>query len=80
MKMDKKTIKDPFLGEIELTKVGETSMHLMGESKVETLYVDSRNNLWIDTWSTVGGGMEDVPMMYLRKEVVNKIIEVFTNE
>ena len=70
----KKIIKDPFRGEIELTKKGETSKHMLGESRVDTIYVDDRGNYWVDTWSTVGG--DPIPMTFLRKEVIDKIIEI----
>ena len=73
--MDKRIIKDPFMGEIEVIKLGETSMHLMGESMVNTIYRDTRGNLWIDTWTTSGG--DSMPMKLLRKELVDKIIEVY---
>ena len=38
-----KLYKDPFIGEMNLLKVGETSMHLMGESVVHTIYTDEFN-------------------------------------
>ena len=47
--MDKKIITDPFIGEIELTKMGETSKHMMGESRFDIIYTDERGNYWIDT-------------------------------
>jgi hypothetical protein len=53
-KLDK-TYTDPFLGEIELLKVGETSMNLTGESVVHTIYTDKFiGNYYIDTWTTTG--------------------------
>lgn len=67
-------IKDPFLGEIELTKLGETSKHLMGESRIDTIYVDERGNYYIDTWTTTGG--DPTPPIFLRKEIVDKIVEL----
>jgi hypothetical protein len=63
--------KDPFVGEIELTQVAETSMHLMGESRIDTIYSDARSNLYINTWVTTGG--DPIPMVYLRKELVDII-------
>jgi hypothetical protein len=76
-KGDKTTIKDPFLGEIELTKVDETNMNLMGESKIDTLFRDDKGNCWINTWTTFGGGIENEPMTYLRKEIVDLIKKHF---
>ena len=72
--MDKKIITDPFLGKIELTKKGETSMNLMGESRVDTIYTDERGNYWIDTWTTTGG--DPIPMKFLRKELIEMIIDI----
>lgn len=69
--------KDPFLGEIELTKLGETSRHLMGESRVDTIYVNERGDYYIDTWTTTGG--DRTPMMFLRKELIDKINELQNN-
>tara|TARA_R110000782_G_scaffold141971_6_gene234687 strand:- start:1242 stop:1463 length:222 start_codon:yes stop_codon:yes gene_type:complete len=71
--MDKKTITDPFMGEIELTKVGETSKHIMGESRIDTIYTDEQGNFWIDTWSTTDN---PIPMTFLRKELIEIIIEI----
>lgn len=72
--MDKKIIKDPFLGEIELTKRGQTNMSLMGELRVDTIYTDVRGNYWIDTWATTGG--DPIPMMFIRKELIDMIIDI----
>lgn len=66
--------KNPFLGEIELTKVGETTKNLMGESRVDTVYTDSRQNYYIQTWTTTGG--DPIPMVFLRKEVAALIAEI----
>ena len=71
--MVKKTITDPFMGEIELTKVGETSKHIMGESRIDTIYTDEQGNFWIDTWSTTDN---PIPMTFLRKELIEIIIEI----
>ena len=76
--MSKKIIKDPFMGEIELTKMGETSKHMMGESIVDTIYIDDRGNLWIDTWATTGG--DTIPMTFLRKDLVDLIVELNQNK
>ena len=68
-----KKYKCPFLGEIDLIKVGETSMHLMGESVVHTIYTDKFNgHYYIDTWTTTGGN----PMTILPKRVIDKIIQI----
>ena len=70
-----KTYKDPFLGEIELLKVGETSMNLIGESVVHTIYTDKNNgHYYIDTWTTMGG--DPIPMKIIPKRVIDKIIEI----
>ena len=69
--------KDPFLVEIELTKVGETSMHLIGESRVDTIYQDVKENLWIATRFTTGS-MDEIIMTFLRKEIVDEIVEIKT--
>ena len=62
---------NPFLGEIELTEVAETSMHLMGETRVDTVYSDVIGNLYINTWITTSS--DPLPMVYLRKELVDII-------
>jgi hypothetical protein len=67
-------IINAFLGEIELTKLGETSRNLMGESVVDTIYVDERGDYYIDTWTTTGG--DPIPMKFLRKELIDKINEL----
>lgn len=63
--------KYPFLGEIELTKLGEDSRSGFGEDVVNTIYIDDRNNYYIDTWMTIGG--DKIPMQFLRKSLINKI-------
>jgi len=76
-KMSKKIIKDPFMGEIELTKLGETSKHMMGESRIDTIYTDDKENIWVDTWATTGS--DPIPMTFLRKDLVDLIIELNQN-
>ena len=76
--MSKKIIKDPFMGEIELTKLGETSKHMMGESRIDTIYTDNKENIWVDTWVTSGG--DSIPMTFLRKGLVDLIIELNQNK
>ena len=66
--------KDPFLGEIELKKLGETSRNAMGESVVDTIYIDESGNYYIDTWTTTGGDKQ--PMLFLRKSLIDKINEL----
>ena len=77
--MERVTIKykDPFLGEVELTRVGETAKNLMGESLIDTIYEDPIGNYWIDTWSTTGG--DPIPMKFLRKDLINKIVGIKNN-
>ena len=73
-----KKYKDPFIGEIELLKVGETSMNLMGESVVHTIYTDNFNgHYYIDIWTTTGG--DPIPMTIIPKRVIDKIIEIREN-
>jgi hypothetical protein len=70
-----KKYTDPFLGEIELIKVGETSMNLIGESVVHTIYTDKFNgHYYIDTWATTGG--DQMPMKIIPRRVIDKIIEI----
>ena len=73
--MIKITYKDPFMGEIELTQVGETSKHIMGESRIDTIYKDSHGNYYIKTWTTLGD-MDPLPISFLRKEVAKIISQV----
>lgn len=65
---------DPFIGEIELEEIGETSRHAVGESIVDTLYKDDRGNYYINTWTTTGNG-DPQPMTYLWKDLVSLIHE-----
>ena len=76
--MNKKIIKDPFMGEIELTKLGETSKHMVGESRIDTIYTDDKENIWVDTWATTGG--DPIPMTFLRKDLVDLIIQLKYNK
>jgi len=62
--------KDTFLGEIELKKLGESSRHLMGESIIETIYVDDWGNYYIDT-HLIGG--EAQPMKKITKDLLDRI-------
>ena len=62
--------KDTFLGEIELKKLGESSRHLMGESIIETIYVDDWGNYYIDT-HLIGG--EKQPMKKITKVLLDRI-------
>lgn len=70
--MDKIKYIDPFLGEIELIKIGETSRNAIGEAVIRTVYTDNWGNYYISTWSTVGF-MGEKPMMVVLKEVANII-------
>ena len=72
--MDKIIITDPFMGEIELTKLGETTRNMVGESVIDTIYTDEQGNYWIDTWTTTGG--DPIPITFLRKELIEKIINI----
>ena len=62
--------KDTFLGEIELKKLGESSRHLMGESIIETIYVDDWGNYYIDTY-LIGGEIQ--PMKKITKDLLDRI-------
>ena len=62
--------KDTFLGEIDLKKLGESSRHLIGESIIETIYVDDLGNYYIDTW-LIGG--ERQPMKIITKDLMDRI-------
>lgn len=75
---NKKIIKDSFIGEeIELTKVGETSRHAVGECIVDTIYEDSKGNYYIDTWCT--WPQEPEPMIFLRKALIDEIKKISKN-
>ena len=65
--------KDPFLGEIELKKLGESSRHLMGETIIETIYIDDWGNYYIDTWLI---GSERQPMNKITKVLFDRITEL----
>ena len=65
---------DPFRGEIQLKKLGETPISKDGESIVDTIYTDELGNYYIDSWATCGGDKQ--PMLFLRKELVDKIKEL----
>ena len=69
-----KKYQSPFLGEVELIRVGETSRNMMGESVVQTIYVDPQGHYYIDTWTTCGG--DPKPMTIISKQVIDKIIEI----
>lgn len=69
---------DPFLGEIRLKKVGETSMHVHGESRVDSLFMDRRGGIYIQTWATTGT-YGDNPIQYLRPEIVELISKSYFN-
>jgi hypothetical protein len=70
--MDKIKYVDPFLGEIELTKIGETSHNAVGETVVRTIYTDKWGNYYVSTWSTVDF-MRENHMIVVLKEVANII-------
>ena len=67
-------IKDPFFGEIEIEKIGETSMHAVGESIVRTVYIDKQGHYYIDVWATTGNG-DPLPMTIIHKDVIKIINE-----
>tara|TARA_R100001015_G_C4619212_1_gene175865 strand:- start:230 stop:502 length:273 start_codon:yes stop_codon:yes gene_type:complete len=78
MSKETKIIKDPFMGEIELEKVGQTSLHAVGESRMDTIYSDKKGNFWIETTTTFGsdGMFEPEPMLFIRKGLVDLITEI----
>jgi len=70
-----KKYKDPFLDEIDLIKVGETFMDLIGESVVHTIYTDRFNgHYYIDTWATTGG--DPIPTKIIPRRVIDKIVQI----
>lgn len=71
--MIKKIIENPFLGKIEITKVGQTSMAAQGEIRIDTIYEDERGGLYIDTFITTDFDKDKQPMIFLRKEIVDII-------
>jgi len=82
MSKETKIIKDPFMGEIELEKVGQTSLHAVGESRVDTIYSDKKGNFWIETTTTFGsdGMFEPEPMLFIRKGLVDLITQLNQNK
>lgn len=72
--MEKIKYKDPFVGEIELTEVGESSKHLHGEDIVRTVYEDKFGNYYINLWSTFG--TMDATMTFVHKDAVKIIVEI----
>ena len=66
------TYIDPFLGEIELTKIGETSKHMMGESVIYTVYKhNDRNEFYYVDTHHIGG--KSIPMELISKKIINLI-------
>jgi len=76
----KKIITDPFLGEIEITKLSSDTLSAVGENRVDTVYTDKRGNCWIETYTTWGDAIKPTPIMYIRKELLHKIIKVFKDK
>ncbi len=71
--------KDRFLGEIELTKIGETPMrHMMGCEANEMIYKDERDNIYIDFYNSLSDPLQPrkIDLVFLPKILVNKIKEV----
>ena len=62
--------KSPFLGEIELKKLEETSKHAIGETIIETIYIDSWGNYYIDHWLV---GSDRQPMNIITKLLFDKL-------
>lgn len=75
-----KIIKDPFMGKIELEKLDETSLHAVGESRVDTIYSDKRGNFWIETTTSSDGMFEPEPMLFIRKGLVDLITQLNQNK
>ena len=75
-----KIIKDPFMGEIELEKLDETSLYAVGESRVDTIYSDKRGNFWIETTTSSDGMFEPEPMLFIRKGLVDLITQLNQNK
>ena len=51
---------------------------MMGESRIDTIYTDDKENIWVDTWATTGG--DPIPMTFLRKDLVDLIIQLKYNK
>jgi hypothetical protein len=71
----KKIITDPFMGEIELIKVGETNRNQFGESIVDSIFKDTHGNYWIETWTTFGSDV--TKPLFLRKELVEELCRIY---
>lgn len=73
--MVKKIVEDPFLGNIEITKVGETKKYCVGYFRTDTIYENDRGGLYIET-SMLGDSPilgNTITMTFLRKEIVDII-------
>ena len=72
---------DPFIGDIELEKIGEISFHGMGVYSGQTIYkpVDDDifkklDHYFLHTWKEDGmGGIETIEMRSLSKKVIERI-------
>ncbi len=68
-----KIIKDPFLGEIEVEIIDQSSKHGMGESVYENIYKDKHGNFYIETFNLMAP--EDKNMVVINKrqaEIISK--------
>lgn len=66
--------RDPFLGEIELEKIGEDHRYAMGVDVIDTIYIDKRGNYYIHTWNSEIN--TEIPIQVIRKSLIDKINEL----
>lgn len=69
--------KDPFVGDIELTKLGETPNRFgMGECVNEIIYTDERGNYYVQTCGSYNMLSDKIDMIFLNKSLIDKIKEL----
>jgi len=68
--------KDPFLGEMQLKKLGESSRHGFGEHVLETIYIDDLGNFYIYT-STID--IEHQTINVIPKQLFDRITELLNS-
>lgn len=76
-KGSKKTVADPFLGNVELTCVGEIQRNAMGETTITSVWSHPRFGVWIFNHSTAGDGGEPV---VLSREVAELVAQASQHE
>ncbi len=74
MENETRIYTDRFLGEITLTKIGETLSPKDGGERIgRIIYTDINGNIWIDTWMTTGY-MGERPLKCIDKEIIDIIL------